>query len=135
MEKYEILEHLADLKIRAFGKNKKELFLNMLKGMVDSQKPEIEDKKINKRKIEIKSIDLSNLLVDFLSEILYLSQVNREAYQNFKFKNFSDKEVYGDLFGQKVKRFGEDIKAITYYSLDIHQRRDGVWEATVLFDI
>lgn len=135
MEKYEILEHLADLKIRAFGKNKKELFLNMLKGMVDSQKPEIENKETKKRKIKIESIDLSNLLVDFLSEILYLSQINREAYQDFKFKNFSDKKVCGDLFGQKVKRFGEDIKAVTYYSLDIHQRRDKVWEATVLFDI
>ncbi|PIR90405.1 hypothetical protein COU04_00035, partial [bacterium (Candidatus Gribaldobacteria) CG10_big_fil_rev_8_21_14_0_10_33_41] len=32
-KKYEILEHKADLKIRAFGKTKQELFLNMLLGM------------------------------------------------------------------------------------------------------
>ena len=33
MKNYEILEHKADLKIRAFGKTKEELFLNMLLGM------------------------------------------------------------------------------------------------------
>ena len=30
MKKFEILEHKADLKIRAFGKTKEELFQNML---------------------------------------------------------------------------------------------------------
>lgn len=30
MEEFEILEHKADLKIKAFGKTRKEIFLNML---------------------------------------------------------------------------------------------------------
>ena len=33
MKGFETLEHPADLKIRAFGKNKKELFLNTMVGM------------------------------------------------------------------------------------------------------
>ena len=41
MKKYEILEHPADLKIRAFGKDKKELFWNMLNGLQDSLKPNL----------------------------------------------------------------------------------------------
>ena len=49
MKPYEILEHPADLKIRAFGKTKEELFLNMLKGMTDSLKPEM-DERCNKKK-------------------------------------------------------------------------------------
>ncbi len=47
--KYEILEHKADLKIRAFGKTKEELFLNMLLGMAESQKPEIKGEEKNKK--------------------------------------------------------------------------------------
>ena len=132
--KYEILEHKADLRIRAFGKTKEELFLNMLKGMTDSQKPEKIREKI-KQEIKIKSLDLPSLLVDFLSEILYLSQVNKEIYNNVKFKKFSETEIEGTLFGQRVERFGEDIKAVTYHNLDLHQRNDGTWEAIVLFDI
>ena len=135
MKKYEILEHKADLKIRAFGKDKKELFSNMLLAMAESQKPEIKGKQKNKRQIKIKSLDLAVLLVDFLSEALYLSQVNKEIYFDINFKKFSNTEIEGELIGQKVERFGEDIKAVTYHSLDIHQKKDKTWEVTILFDI
>lgn len=135
MKKYEILEHKADLKIRAFGKDKKELFSNILLVMAESQKPEIKGKQKNKRQIKIKSLDLAVLLVDFLSEVLYLSQVNKEIYFDINFKKFSNTEIEGELIGQKVARFGEDIKAVTYHSLDIHQKKDKTWEATILFDI
>jgi len=135
MKKYEILEHKADLKIRAFGRTKEELFLNMLLGMMSALRAQIQNPKSKIRKIKIKSLDLEALLVDFLSEVLYLSQVNKEIYNNVKFSKFTNTELGVELAGQKVERFGEDIKAVTYHSLNIHKRDNGVWEATVLFDI
>lgn len=134
MKKYEILEHKADLKIRASGKTKEELFLNILTGMAESQKPEKLKGQV-KKEIKIKSPDLSALLVDFLSEALYLSLVNKETYSNINFEKFTDKEIEGKLLGQRTERFGEDIKAVTYHNLDISQKKDGSWEAIVLFDI
>ena len=77
MKKYEILEHKADLKIRAFGRDKKQLFSSMLAAMAESQKPEIKSKKKIKRQIKIKSLDLAALLVDFLNEVLYLSKTKK----------------------------------------------------------
>ena len=79
MKNFEILEHKADLKIGAVGKTKEDLFLNMMLGMQESVKPEfkqLEEK--SKREIKIKSLDLPALLVDFLSEVLYQNQVNKE---------------------------------------------------------
>lgn len=70
-----------------------------------------------------------------MSETLYLTQVNKEIYNNVKYKKFTDTELKAELIGQKVERFGEDIKAVTYHSLNIRQREDGIWEATILFDI
>jgi len=142
MEKYEILEHPADLKIKAFGKTKEELFLNMLKGMTDSLKPELNNV-VTKRIIKISSLDLGALLIDFLSEVLYLIQTNKEIYTNINFKKLTDPstssgqvaELDAELTGQKVERFGEDIKAVTYHDLDIHQKENETWEATILFDI
>jgi len=135
-KKYEILEHKADLKMRIFGETKEELFHNALLGMGESMKPEIQKpgKKTN-RKVKITSLDLSTLLVDFLSEVLYLSQTNKEVYLDAKFRKFSDKNIEGEIFGQKVKSFDEDIKAVTHHDLNIRQKPDGIWEATVLFDI
>ena len=134
MKKYEILEHKADLKIRAFGKTKEELFSNMLLAMSESQKASILPQEV-RRDFRIKSSDLPSLLVDFLSEVLYLSQVNKEVYKEVKFKEFTDNEIKGELIGQKVKSFGEDIKAVTYHDLDVHQQKNGLWQATILFDI
>lgn len=136
MKKYEILEHKADLKIRALGKIKEELFRNMLLGMEESMKPELKESERGvKREIKIKSLDLSALLVDFLSEVLYFNQTNKESYSDAKFKKFSDTEIEAELTGQKVERFGEDIKAVTHHNLSIYQASEGEWEATVLFDI
>ena len=138
MKKFEVLEHKADLKIKVFGKTKEEIFLNALSAMAKLQKAEIGQlvkRGKTKRKIKIKSFDLTSLLVDFLSEVLYLTQVNREIYNDVKFKKFTDIELEGELIGQKVERFGEDIKGVTYHDLDIRQKKDDVWEATVLFDI
>ncbi|MCH8741315.1 archease [Patescibacteria group bacterium] len=135
MKKFEILEHKADLKIRAFGSTKKESFLNMLKGMTDALKPEIKKSGEVEKEIKIQSPDLPALLVDFLSEVLYLGQVNREAYFDINFKKFSDTKMECKIIGRKVEIFGEDIKAVTYHQLEVRQNQDGAWEATVLFDI
>jgi len=78
---------------------------------------------------------LPSLLVDFLSEVLYLSEVNREVYQKIQFKKFTDKEIEGILSGKKLKRRGVIIKGVTYHDLDIKQRKDKIWEVTILFDI
>ncbi len=134
MKNYEILEHISDLKIRAFGRTKEEVFSNMLLGMCGNQKTKVLPGKV-KREIKISSPELSSLLVDFLSEILYLTQVNKEVYSEVNFKKFTDTELKAELVGQKVERFGEDIKGVTYHSLDIHQKKDGTWQAIVLFDI
>ena len=136
MKKFEILEHKADLKIRAFGKRKDELFLNTMLGMSESMIPEIKQP-IEKREkeVKIKSLDFPSLLVDFLNEVLYLTQVNKEIYHDAKFTKFTDNELEVELQGNKVKGFGEDIKAATYHNLDIHQTENGTWEATVLFDV
>jgi len=135
MEKFEILEHKADLKIRVWGKTKEELFANALLAMSESQKPEIKNQQKIKREIKIKSLDLPALLVDFLSEALYLSQTNKEVYFKASFEKFTNSEIWGELIGQLVERFGEDIKAVTHHNLEIKRNLSGSWKAIVLFDI
>lgn len=130
---FEILDHPSDVRVRAFGDTKEELFLNALKGMNEVLKPDL-FKEAAKRRVVVNSFDLNALLVDFLSEVLYLSQINKEIYTNVVFNKFSDKELEGELKGNKVESFGEDIKAVTYHDLKIEQK-NGLYEATILLDI
>jgi SHS2 domain-containing protein len=133
--KYEILEHKADLKIRGFGRSKEELFLNMMVGMAECMQPEIQKagKKVT-RQFTIQSLDFPTLLVDFLNEVLYLSQTNKETYTDVRFNKLTEAELECEISGQKVKRFNEDIKAVTYHDLEI-KNVDNNWTAIVLFDI
>ncbi len=135
MKKYELLEHTADLKIRAFGKTKGEVFTNMAIGMFDNIVDEdnlLKDQQVE-RKIKIESVDLDSLLVDFLSQLLYLSDTNDEIYTDYRL-NISDYKITGGIKGYKVKRIKLDIKAVTYNDLKIEEK-DGQWLFEVVFDI
>lgn len=135
MKTYEILEHTGDVKIKAFGATKEELFENAMVGMmaIVSAKGKAQSAKV--RSIKIQSSDINALLVDFLSEVNYLRQVNREAYKTVNFSKFSDAELEGELEGYEVEEFGEDIKAVTFHDLDIHRNRQGAWETVIVFDV
>jgi len=130
---YKNIGHPADLKIKTFGRNKEELFKNTLKGMFKEAGYEGEGKKL-RREIKIKSSDLESLLVDFLSEALYLSEVNQEVYSEIEIDVLSGKKIEGFLIGKELKRAETIIKGVTYHDLEV-TRNNGNWEATILFDV
>lgn len=132
---YKILEHPADVRMRALGETKEKLFINAAKGMMEILQSKIQTPPSKyQRNIRVKSVDLNALLVDFLSEVLYLIQTNKEIYDKIKFEEFTDNELEARLFGNKIESFGEDIKGVTHHDLKIEQK-NGLYEATILFDI
>ena len=136
MRKFEILEHKADLKIKVFGKSKEELFENAMVGMLKAAKYESTKQLTTKQlTIKIKSMDLPSLLVDFLSEILYLVETKKIVFEKVEFKKYKENEIEAILIGKPLKRMGVHIKGVTYHDLDIHQEKDKTWQATILFDI
>jgi len=135
MKKYEILEHKADLNLRIFGKNKKELFENAMIGMFEAGKYQADPHSVSvQREISVNSPELDLLLADFLSEVLYLTETKKEIYFKVNFRKFSSNHLEAILQGKKLKNMGI-IKAVTYHNLKITQRENGYLEAEVLFDI
>lgn len=135
---FEILEHTADLRIKVWGKTKEELFKNALRGMTHVQKPESRIKNHKSRivkTIAIESADLTALLIDFLSEALTQSQINRAVFYNVKFLKFSDTSLEAKIEGIEVDEFDEDIKAVTYHEAEVKQNPEGVYETKIVFDI
>lgn len=133
LKKYQILEHPADLKIKAYGKDLSELFDNILKAIFEATSPKLLNKKI-KTEIKVKSENLENLLVDFLSELIYQMDLNNSIYLKSNFKKLTEKELVGEFFGQKVKNFQTEIKAVTWHDLEI-KKENNFWQATIIFDI
>jgi SHS2 domain-containing protein len=143
--KYEILEHTADLKIKVFAEDKKELFENAMLGMFESAGYKaVGNSESFEREIKVYTHDLISLLVDFLSEVLYLSEVEQEIYDKVEFLKFQEDTSKIDslrfsleavLIGKKLKSRETLIKGVTYHDLKISQLTDGSWETVILFDI
>src|SRR5579871_5548096 len=113
---FEMLPHTADIKIRAYGTNKKELFRNALIGMFQSIHPIITGCRMENNRvicdalpkhhiIELKACDEESLLVDFLSEALYLSDVHNEAYLDATIDELTDTAIKATIHGIKVTGF------------------------------
>jgi len=133
------LEHTADLKIRAYGKTKEEVFVNMAYGMFynicGGRWPEKKSSQKISQEIKVDSSDLEALLVDFLSELNYLADLNNAVFDEIKIKILENRKLEGKISGVKVEGFNLEIKAVTYHQLKIEKTREGIWLAEVIFDI
>jgi len=132
---FEILPHTADIRIRALGQTRQELFQNMLRGMFHDYEPERTASRVE-RYFAVASPDFSALLVDLLSEALTLADIYNEVYDEVSFARLSDTECSGKLSGWRLKGVqGEEIKAVTYHDMKLEKKKDETWEAEVVFDI
>lgn len=137
MKKFEILEHRADLKIKVFGQDLAELFINAGLAIAEQQSLEAKNQSLEKEEwesVEINSPDLNSLLVDWLNEILSRSDLNHKIYLNFKIEELSEKHCQAKIAGQKVVRKQIDIKAATYHGLEV-KKVNNHWQVIIIFDI
>lgn len=146
MKDFELLPHTADLKIRIYGITLKELFKNAVIGMFQSIGPHAHNckkegdrlicKKLpQKRQAEVAATAQDLLLVDFLSEALYFSDIYNEAYLDAEIHELTETVVKATLHGVAVERFDVvEIKAVTYHDLFIKKEND-YYVAEVVFDI
>jgi SHS2 domain-containing protein len=144
---FEMIPHTADIKIRVYGSTEKELFRNALIGMFQSIGPHAQGCQTKggrfvcpklpiSHEIAVESLDQAALLVDFLSDALYLSDVHNEVYLDAEIHELSETNIKATMHGISVTGFEVvEIKAVTYHDLLVKQEPDGSWIAEVVFDI
>jgi len=143
---FEQLPHTADIKIRVYGSSMKEIFKNALMGMFQVIGPhadgceEKDDRLVcpelpETHDITVDAIDRDALLVDFLSEALYLSDVHNEAYFDADIGDLTDTHIKATLHGVKVTGFDVvEIKAVTHHDLKIEEIGRSL-QVDIVFDI
>ena len=137
MKKYDIIEHTADVGIKAYGKNLSECFKNAAVGMFDIVSDTKKVKPVGEYEISLKSDTVEELLVDWLSKLLTLFDINNFVFGKFDVKVDGKKmelnaKVYGEKLDPEKHTVGQEIKAVTYHILEVNQEKGYV---QVLFDI
>jgi SHS2 domain-containing protein len=127
---YKFLEHTADIKIQVKEKNIEMAFISSALALKQVIAENVDIKPLLTKKIKIKGTDLSNLLYNFLEELLFLldsEQFILSEVINFKF----DKQkfiIFAEISGDKSKKYriSNDVKAITYHEMKIVERKNQV---------
>ena len=140
MKKYEIFEHTADVGIRSTGTDVNEAFENAAEGMfsIITELEKVEP--VGQFKIITDGQDLEQLLVNWLSELLYLQTVSSVMFSKFRV-NIQKKGVKwqlegyasGENFDKSKHTFETEIKAVTHHILEV--KLNEICSVQVLFDI
>ena len=146
MKKFVEIDHPADLALRVFSHDLPGLFINALEGMYSL----IFDKEIciNKEitskavKIHFETFNVEELLVDWLSEMLYKIEVGDEivtACKIMEIQKISENIILSakiNLMKTHILNLEQisEIKAVTYHQLKIEKSEEG-YSTIIVFDV
>lgn len=138
MQPFRVLEHIADVGFEAFGSSRAEAFANSARALfhltvdLDSVEPS------EAMNIRVEGSDLHSLLVNWLSELLYLHDAEGWLFRDFTINSLADTSLAAVVRGEKVDPARHQlkllVKAITYHQLALDQTPAG-WRAQVYVDI
>jgi len=137
-ERFEILEHAADVGFRAFGRSLPELFENAALAVESIALDITAVEPRSDYTLAAEGEDRESLLINWLNEIVYYIDGPRVAMCRFEISELSATSVRGKGWGEPRDRERHPVlivvKAVTYHQLRI-QEDAGRWVAEVFLDI
>ncbi len=138
MQPFRILEHTADIGFEAFGATRAEVFANAGRALFHI----IVDSAAVGSREEVKTLtqgtNPSELLVNWLSELLFLQDAEGWLFRDFEVISLSENSIEAVARGEKFEPARHQIKllvkAITYHQLVLEETARG-WRAQVYVDI
>ncbi|MFX0001515.1 MAG: archease [Candidatus Hodarchaeota archaeon] len=140
---YRFLEHTADVSVEAQGRNLEEAFEQTAYSLMETITPSLRILSSEiERTITIEAEDKEALLFDFLTEFLYLFDVEELIFNKIDIQPIKKEQekyhlvayVKGTKFNKNKHEPGTEVKAITYSFMKIEENAKGVI-INIVFDI
>ena len=140
---FEFKDHTADVQVRSWGSSLEEAFSQTAYSLMATITPNL--KKITpkvERELTVEAEDKEALLFDFLSEFLYIFDVDELIFNQIhvhSIEKFNDNyklraTLIGEKFDLDKHEIGIEVKAITYSFLNIEEKHESV-VIDIVFDI
>ena len=135
-EKYELIEHTADIGVKACGQTLAEAFANAALGMF-SIMTELEDvRETGTRRVEVKADDVEGLLFEWLNSLLYYFDVEMLLFRRFDIIEFGENhltaECRGEPYNASRHNLKMGVKSATYHQMEVDPVNNCV---KVIFDV
>jgi SHS2 domain-containing protein len=139
---FELLEHTADIGIRARGGSLKEVFEHATEGLAEvlGARPPGGSGEAGAGEpvaVEVSAGDPGGLLVDWLNEVLWLLEVGQAVVTGVRVERVGDGTASGEvvLAAGGPEPDGTLVKAVTYHRLRVEPDPGGGWLAEVYLDV
>ncbi len=136
---YEYFDHTADIGVRIFGATLEELFRNGAVALYDTLGKFAVKRGSVERVIEVSSDGTEELMVEWLSELLFHFDAHRELYRRFDFDRLDPGRLRAHVHGAAIdlshSKPNCELKAVTHHQAKVEQLTDGRWQATIIFDV
>jgi SHS2 domain-containing protein len=136
---YELLEHTADAKFRAYGENRQEVFANAVQGMTAIIADPAQLDRSIVLNIGVKASTMQGLLFDLLDELLFLHDTQNfiaACAENLTIIERDGKFILdATLRGDEATKWPGNLKAVTYSEMLVHEQPDGTWVIQAVIDI
>ena len=135
---YKTFNHTADLGIEVYAKDQKQLFVNAGFSLFDliTDMHKVEAK--TSLPLSVEGMNLEDLMVSWLSELLYFHQVEGYLFRHFAIHDMSEKAIKANVKGEKFDPYRHElireIKAVTYHQIKV-ACENGTWISRIVFDI
>ena len=134
---YEVLSHTADTGVLVRGATEAGLFENAAFAMFDLMYGIAGRNGAERVEVEVAATTTEELLVDWLSDLLFEAETRDLALCAFKIETIEDGRATGWASGissAELELVGPPIKAVTYHELAIEEHAAGL-TARVVFDV
>ena len=133
---FEELEHTADVRVLVKAGSLEDLFSEAARALMVVMYGSAEPGPM-RRKIAVQAPDLESLIHAFLSEVLYLSEVEDMVVSGADIRIADDRlagELSGEPFSSARHRSGMEVKGISLSGLTV-SREDHTYTLEVIFDV
>ena len=133
--KYKIPEDLtSDVMFEAYGKDLKEVFENAGEALFSVICHISKVKPREKRVLEVKGRDASDLMHNWLQELIALVDTEEMFFSRFKIVSIDEKGLKSEIFGEKTRHELGDtvVKAVTYHKYRFEKTDKGYLVRAVL---
>ncbi|PKL63267.1 MAG: protein archease [Methanomicrobiales archaeon HGW-Methanomicrobiales-2] len=133
---FEELDHTADVLMRVRGATLGELFADAGRAMFHVMYGPCEDRGIE-RQISLDAENLESLLIDYLSELLFITEVENTVFCTFDVDIQGTRLIAalrGEPFDPARHSAGSLVKGISYFGLEIVKEEEA-YVVEIIFDI
>lgn len=135
---YEYFEHQADIGIRGKGNTLAEAFEQAALAMFEIMVDTIDLNPTESQIVEIEADNSEELLISWLSELLFLKDVENKIFSRFEISKIDENTIVAKVYGEKIDfsrhKLKLEVKAATWTQLAI-KKHDNGYIAQCLVDV